>query len=114
MVVNHFREAMSQKYSRILIQEDQVDFFLRHVLDFDHSHLEGIVPKIVEGELGLLKVPPEKQTYFDNSYRDLQFVDDSSRDQLRISIINELLSLVRLENDEDICKACSRTIRRKI
>lgn len=103
IIGNRFRVTMSHKYSRELIAEDQVSYFLRHVLDFDHSCLDGIVSKIVEGEVGLLKVPLEKQTCYDKEYRDPQFFEDISRENLRISIVNELLSQMRLENDEDIC-----------
>ncbi|HEY8955086.1 hypothetical protein, partial [Chitinophaga sp.] len=74
---------MSQRYSRILIDEKQVEFFLRHVLDFDPSGLEGIIPDIVEGEIGILKAPYEKQTYSSNAYRDKNFFDEESRAQLR-------------------------------
>lgn len=94
---------MSQKYSRVLIEEAQVDFFLRHVLDFDPSGLEGIVPGIVEGEIGILKVPYEKQTYVGTAYRDKHFFDDLSRTRLREQIVNELLSKTRLDDDDDIC-----------
>ncbi|MET3880273.1 zeta toxin family protein [Chitinophaga sp. OAE865] len=94
---------MSQKYSRLLIDEKQVEFFLRHVLDFDPSDLKGIIPGIVEGELGILKAPYEMQTYSSNVYRDKDFFDEDSRAQLRVSIVNELLLKTRLENDEDIC-----------
>jgi len=94
---------MSQRYSRILIDEKQVEFFLRHVLDFDPSGLEGIIPDIVEGEIGILKAPYEKQTYSSNAYRDKNFFDEESRAQLRNVIVNELMLKTRLENDDDIC-----------
>ncbi|HWV67358.1 zeta toxin family protein, partial [Chitinophaga sp.] len=94
---------MSQKYSRVLIEEKQVEFFLKHVLDFDPSGLEGIIPGIVEGEIGILNAPYEKQTYSSNAYRDKHFFDEASRAQLRDSIVNELLLKTRLENDDDIC-----------
>ncbi|MDR6567395.1 hypothetical protein [Chitinophaga ginsengisegetis] len=94
---------MSQKYSRVLIEEKQVEFFLRHVLDFDPSSLEGIIPGIVAGEIGILNVPYEMQTYSGNEYRDKRFFDEPSREKLRVTIVDELLSKTRLADDEDIC-----------
>ncbi|MEZ2440837.1 zeta toxin family protein [Chitinophaga sp. RCC_12] len=94
---------MSQKYSRVLIEEKQVEFFLRHVLDFDPSGLDGIIPGIVEGEIGILNVPYEMQTYSGTKYRDKRFFDEPSREALRALIVDELLSETRLINDEDIC-----------
>jgi len=94
---------MSQKYARLLTDQDLVEHFLVNVLDFDLSTCDkNIIYNIIEGEKGLIDLDIHAQTLNSTKYRDRDYKEDKKRWGLRNEIINELLEMNRPENDDDI------------
>jgi len=94
-----------QNYSRPLDTNKVVEDFLRHSLLFDYTQeakLKDIIPKIVDGELGVSKFNTENQTLSMKDMRDATYRDDKVRWELRKQIVNELYSKKRLTNDDRI------------
>lgn len=94
---------MSQKYSRLLNDQDLVEHFLKEVLDFDYRELNNIAYEIIQGEQGLFHLGPMAQTLNATKFRDRAYSKDADRWLLRKQIIDELLNLPRPENDDEIC-----------
>lgn len=93
---------MSQRYARLLNDQDQVEHFLDRVLDFDFSEFKNITYEIIQGEQGIVNLDLQAQTLNNTRYRDRNYKSDKLRWELRAVIISELLSLKRPENDDDI------------
>jgi len=94
---------MSQKYARLLRDQDQVEHFLSDVLEMDTKSLPGIDYKIVQGEMGLIDLDIRAQTLDNTKFRDRNYKDEKSRWVLRQQIIDELLHLQRPADDDAIC-----------
>jgi len=94
---------MSQRFARLLNDQDLVDHFLTEVLDFDYSGLNNIAYEIIQEEQGLFHLGPMAQTLNTSKFRDRKFYKEADRWALRRQIIEELLSQMRPENDDDIC-----------
>lgn len=95
---------MSQKFARTLHDQDQVEHFLKNVLDLDYSQLgNDIAYRIIQGEHGVARFNANSQTIDDTRFRDREYKEDSKRWHLRKQIIEELMTLSRPDNDDDIC-----------
>lgn len=93
---------MSQNLSRLLNNKDLVRHFLNNVLNFKHNSLRNIIELIVDGELGIVNYDQSAQTINSTKFRDSNYLNEQVRWQLREQIINEILTLKRLEDDEQI------------
>lgn len=94
-----------QNYSRPLDTNRVVEDFLKLSLRFDYTKelkLKGIIPSIVDGELGVSKFNTQNQTLFMKDMRDAAYRDDDVRWSLRKQIIKELYSKKRLAKDDKI------------
>lgn len=94
---------MSQRYARLLNDQDLVEHFLTEVLDFDYSDLNNIAYEIIQGEQGLFHLGPMAQTLNATKFRDRAYKKDADRWALRKQIIEELLNHRRPNNDDEIC-----------
>lgn len=92
---------MHHPYARVFRNQDQAEAFM-DVLKFDYTIYPDILSKIVNAEKGLLTTKLDEQTLESTHYRDREYVSDNSRWKLRNQIAEELLTMVRLENDDDI------------
>jgi len=81
---------MSQRFARLLNDQDLVDHFLTEVLDFDYSGLNNIAYEIIQGEQGLFHLGPMAQTLNTSKFRDRKFYKEADRWALRRQIIEEL------------------------
>lgn len=94
---------MIQKYARALRDQDQVEYFLKEILELDYAQLDNeIFYKIIQGEQGSNDNDRYHQTLNDTRFRDRNYKDDNSRWELRKQIITELMTIPRLDNDDDI------------
>lgn len=93
---------MSERYARLLGDQDLVEHFLDKVLDHDFSNLKNIHAKIIQGEIGLLSFDINKQTLNATNYRHRDYKDDRKRSGLRKHIIDELVNNVRPDDDDAI------------
>jgi hypothetical protein len=94
-----------QHYSRPLDTNQVVEDFLRLSLRFDYTKdikLKKIIPKIVDGEMGVSKFNVASQKLTMKTMRDANFREDDVRWELRQQIINELFTLKRLAKDDKI------------
>lgn len=91
-------------YSRLLIDLDQVEHFLKEVLEYDYENeLPDIAYDICQREQGLLHVNVRENTLDSVRFRHRDYKDDMRRKRLRTEIIEELYVASRLQNDEEIC-----------
>jgi len=91
-------------YSRPLDTNKVVEDFLKLSLKFDYTKdpkLKGIIPRIVDGELGISKIM-QSQTLSMHDMRDAKYRTEDERCNLRKQIIQELFTKKRLLNDERI------------
>ncbi|QJD81119.1 zeta toxin family protein [Spirosoma rhododendri] len=91
---------MSHQYERLLVSAGQVNDFLTRTLDYDCSAEQQYVAKIAECELSLSSYPLNHPTISSTEYRDSNYSSEPRRIILREQIVNELLTLERLESDE--------------
>ena len=94
-----------QNYSRPLDTNKVVEDFLKLSLLFDYTKepkLKGIIPRIVDGELGVSKFNTYNQTLLIRDMRDAAYRDDNVRWELRKQIIDELYTKRRLAKDDQI------------
>jgi predicted ABC-type ATPase len=93
------------RYSRLLLDINQVDHFLSTVLEFAPKDDEkDIAFKIVNSEKALVDYEnPGVQTLMYDNYRDREYKTETDRWTLRKNIIDELITEVRLDDDDEIC-----------
>lgn len=93
-----------QQFSRPLHTASLVEDFLMNTLamNLKEPGLKGIISKIVDGELGVIRFVTSHQTLSMPDMRDADYRDDSKRWALRAQIIDELNSITRLDDDEKI------------
>lgn len=93
------------RYARLLLDINQVDHFLTTVLEFEPGEDEtDIAFKIVSSEKALIDYDhPGVHTLMYDNYRDRNYKTEVARWALRKQIIDELITMVRLENDDEIC-----------
>jgi hypothetical protein len=98
------RTHLMQSYSRPLHTKPAVEEFLERVLGFDYKKKHrGVIARIIDGELGIDKYSdPNTQTLVDPGMRDASYRSEADRWRLRGQIIDELFSLKRLSNDDNI------------
>lgn len=77
------------------------DFFVK-VVHFDYRENPGIIRKIVTSEKMLKDFKEEENMMVSTKHRDRDYVDDLKRWKLRKQIINELFTLNRPGNEEEI------------
>ena len=92
------------RYSRLLLDINQVEHFLSTVLDFKPEPDEkDIAFKIVSSEKALIDYEnPGVQTLMYDNYRDRAYKTEAIRWTLREKIIEELITEVRLDDDDEI------------
>ena len=95
---------MATKTSRPLNNFELVEHFLENALQYDIEDDKNykIVPKIVSTELNIENFDESLISKNSKSYRVLEYRKDNHRLKLQKKIVLELLTEVRLENDEDI------------
>lgn len=93
---------MSQRYARLLNDQDHVEHFLSVVLRFDYRQLDDIIYRIVEGEKGIADIDLNAQTLNHTRFRDRKFKTEEERWSLRGIVIDELVNLTRPAKDDDI------------
>jgi hypothetical protein len=91
---------MASNYSRLLRDEDLVEHFLSKVLQVDHKTVPKIIRKIVTSEKMLMDFREEENTLISTKHRDRAYKEEIDRWNLRKTIIEELYSQSRLD-DED-------------
>jgi Zeta toxin len=89
--------------SRKLTNFKSVETFLKDELklELDDSYSK-IVPKIASTELSLQSFDTNNITLKSDLYRSSDYRNDDTRRDLRITIIEELISRIRLDNDDHI------------
>lgn len=95
---------MAKKTSRPLNNFELVEHFLQNALEYDIEDNENynIVPEIVSTELNIENFDESLISKNSKSYRVLEYRKDNHRRLLQNKIVLELLSIKRLESDEDI------------
>jgi hypothetical protein len=94
---------MSHFAARPLNTNKAVEDFLQYTLDFkDFVNYDGLVEGIVNSELGVVHLANNAPTLSSPDNRNFRYRDDIRRWELREAIIDELVSIERLENDDDI------------
>lgn len=93
---------MNADYSRPLRDDDLVEHFLVKVLQFDYREDPRIIRKIVTSEKMLLDFKREESTLVSTKYRDRAYVNDLDRWALRRRVIEELFTLKRPINEEEM------------
>lgn len=95
--------GLSSNYARPLFDNLLTENFLINVLNLNRRdpQFSDIVNNIVSAEIKLDKTNKRSTLMYD-SYRDHSYRDESDRKELREQIINELLTLPRCKNDDDI------------
>lgn len=91
--------------SRSLETRKQIEDFIKFTLHYDYlsdTKVRGIIPKIVDSEMGVQKFNEKNQTLFNHEMRAEEHRDDLERRRLRKRIVNELYTLKRLDNDDHI------------
>lgn len=93
------------RYARLLLDINQVDHFLTTVLEFEPEEDEkDIAFKIVSSEKALIDYDnPGVHTLMYDNYRDRNYRTETARWALRKQIINELITMTRLDDDDEIC-----------
>lgn len=89
-------------YSRPLDTTKSVGDFLERVLRFAHPKIDKIISMVIEGELGKDKFDSKFETLNSPEMRIQKYRDEEKRWKLRDHIIEELITLQRLENDDQI------------
>lgn len=94
---------MSSNYARPLFDNLLAENFLINVLNINRRdpQFSNVVNNIVSAEIKLDKTNKRSTLLYD-SYRDHTCREESDRKELREKIIDELLTLPRSENDDDI------------
>lgn len=93
---------MSQQYARPLNSPELVENFLANALNFSHKNLKKIIPKIVDGEIGVANIAKSPQTLTSTNYRTKAYRDELVRWELRKKIITELSTQKRPSSDDKI------------
>lgn len=99
------------KINRIINDSIHVEEFLTQVLNLnfsDPTEKRNIVHNIVTAE-GSLDNIDKKSTLLYENFRDEPYIDETSRNELRKIIINELFTKEILDRDEDICGSVPQT-----
>lgn len=94
---------MANKNSRQLNTFELVEHFLVNALDVDLKKKNyNLVPRIVTTELNIDNFDEKQTTNRSKAYRNLFFRNDKERTELKVKIINELLTKQRLQSDDKI------------
>jgi hypothetical protein len=92
-------------FARPLVSHELVEIFLQYTLQLDVTtkSVQDVIPKIVNGELGVARFSKrEHETLYSPSMREIKYREDDARWHLRNQIVEELLTINRLDNDEKI------------
>ncbi|WP_177222937.1 zeta toxin family protein [Chitinophaga sp. YR627] len=101
---------MNANYARPLRDDDLVEDFFVKVLHFDYRENPRIIRKIVTSEKMLKDFKEEENTMVSTKHRDRDYVDDLKRWKLRKQIINELFTLKRPANEEEVILGAGGTL----
>jgi hypothetical protein len=94
-----------QHHSRFLGTNKAVEDFFEATLRLNYKtdpKLNGIIAKVVDGEIGVSNFNAEMQTLSVKDMRHSDYRDEEKRWELRKQIIDELYTMTRLPIDEDI------------
>lgn len=81
---------------RHLSTYEEIETFLRDVLDLKGKSIMPMVQNIFAEEAKIIAASGKKQTYNSNSFRVKDYKDDETRESLRIRIVKELLTKRRI------------------
>jgi hypothetical protein len=94
---------MIQNYARPLHDKNLVQHFLESVLQYKNEQNSDLIDKISKAEESLTPSKKDHPTLTHTEHRSRKYKDDLDRWALRKQIVNELLTLKRLSDDDEIC-----------
>lgn len=93
---------MIHQYSRKLDNLDLIEHFLSAALNYENSNDTRLLNKIKSGEAELKNYDDSSSTLKNTTHRDRKYVSNNDRWNLRKQIVQELISLTREDEDENI------------
>lgn len=90
-------------YLRKLDNIDLIEHFLEIVINYDDPKNDSVLKKIKSGEAELKNYIDSKSTFSSTENRDRKYKDNTERWKLRKTIVNELLTIEREDDDDKTC-----------
>lgn len=98
--------VMFMRCQRVLISDQSIELFVEGILEIHNIQEKREAINAIAIAERNLKGSDYESTLTNRSFRDFEYREDQKRIELRERILNELFSLPRLDNDEDICLNC--------